>query len=263
MNEIDFIASTLEALAPYVRERYAERGSMRIERKDGANDLLTEVDLEVQDRIARDIRDQFSGDAVVAEEEGMDALPESRDGRCWFIDPIDGTQNFVRGLFPEFGISIAFAESGAVAAGGVAMPVTGDMFLAERGAGATRNGRAIHVSQVDDLSVARVDVDFGYPRLREGTLKRCDALVRTAGQMRCFCASVVGLCSVACGEADAYTSIETHPWDAAAGLILIEEAGGRLTTFEGEAFSPFERTTSIVASNACVHDEVLAHIGPA
>ena len=262
MRELDFIQSTLEALAPFVREQHALRDSLKVHQKDGANELLTQVDLEVQDRIVRVIQEQFPGDTIVAEEAGLDVLPERPESRCWFIDPIDGTQNFVRGLFPEFGVSIAFAQSRETCAGGIAMPVTGDVFLVERGHGATRNGRPIHVSKVDSLGLARVDIDFSYPRLREGTLRRCTDLLLRAGQVRCYSAAIVGLCSVACGEADAYTSIETHPWDAAAGALLIEEAGGKATSFEGDRFSPLIPITSIAVSNGIIHDELLRMIAP-
>lgn len=263
MREIEFVQTTLETLGPFVREQYALRHTLRVSQKDGANDLLTQVDLDVQKRIISAIQEHFPGDAIVAEEEGMDTLPGTKDQRCWFIDPIDGTQNFVRGLFPEFGVSIAFAQSGEIHAGGVAMPVTGDLFLAERGGGTTRNGLPIRVSDVDSIELARIDIDFGYPRLRKATLTRCMNLVLHAGQMRCFCAAIVGLCSVACGEAEAYTSIETHPWDAAAGTLLIEEAGGRATSFEGGRFDPFVKLTSIVVSNALIHDDLLRMIEPA
>ncbi len=262
MPELEFIQSILESLAPFVREEHALRGSLKVRQKDGANDLLTRVDLEVQDRIVRGIQEQFSGDTIVAEEAGMDVLPEKPESRCWFIDPIDGTQNFLRGLFPEFGVSIAFAESRETRAAGIAMPVSGDLFLAEQGHGATRNGKPIHVSKVDSLGLARVDIDFRYPRLREGTLRRCTDLIVQAGQVRCYCAAIVGLCSVACGEADAYTSIETHPWDAAAGALLIEEAGGRVTSFEGDRFSPLMPLTSIAVSNGRIHDDLLRLITP-
>ncbi len=262
MRELEFIQSILESLAPFVREQHARRDSLKVRQKDGANDLLTQVDLEVQDRIVRGIQEQFPHDTIVAEEAGMDVLPEKPESRCWFIDPIDGTQNFLRGLFPEFGVSIAFAQSRETRAAGIAMPVSGDLFLAEQGHGATRNGQPIHVSEVDSLGLARVDIDFGYPRLREGTLKRCTDLIVRAGQVRCYCAAIVGLCSVACGEADAYTSIETHPWDAAAGALLIEEAGGRATSFEGDRFSPLIPITSIAVSNGIIHDDLLHMITP-
>lgn len=262
MRELDFIQSILETLAPFVREQYARRDSLKVRRKDGANDLLTQVDLEVQNRIVEGIRDRFPGDTIVAEEAGMDALPEDSDTRCWFVDPIDGTQNFIRGLFPEFGVSIAFAQSPETRAAGIAMPGSRDLFLAERGQGATRNGRPIRVSEVDSLELARVDIDFSYPHLREGTLQRCKDLILHAGQLRCYSASIVGLCSVACGEADAYTCIETRPWDAAAGVLLIEEAGGRATSFEGDRFSPHEPVTSIAVSNGLIHDRLLQAIAP-
>src|SRR5262245_7839768 len=163
MRELDFIGESLNAVSPYVRERYQARREVSVRGKRGAMDLLTEVDLEVQNRLVAAIEKAFPGDIIVAEEAGMDKLPPDRQRRCWFIDPIDGTQNFVRGMFPDFGVSLAFADAGEVRAGGVAMAGADMLMLAGKGLGATRNGKAIRVSGVDKLAESRIDIDFGYP----------------------------------------------------------------------------------------------------
>jgi len=190
----------------------------------------------------------------------MDQLPGDRQVRCWFIDPIDGTQNFVRGMFPEFGVSLAFADAGEVCAGGVAMAGAEILMLAGKGLGATRSGKPMKVSSVGELGSARVDIDFGYPHQRQGTLDRFSGLICSAGQFRCYCAAIMGLCSVACGETDAYMANETQPWDSAAGALLVQEAGGRASTLSGDALNLVRGKSSILVSNGRVHDAVLAEI---
>jgi myo-inositol-1(or 4)-monophosphatase len=261
MRESEFIAGELEAITPYVRDRWLTRRALDVRGKTGANDLLTEVDLEVQRRLVSAIERAFPKDSIVAEEAGMDRLPADRKARCWFIDPVDGTQNFVRGMFPEFGVSLAFADGGEVRAGGVAMAGADIVMLAERGGGATRNGERMAVSGVSRLDEARIDIDFGYPDQRRDTLKRFSALICHAGQFRSYCAAVMGLCSVACGETDAYAGIDTQPWDSAAGALLVEEAGGRATNFEGVRLNLVLGPSAIVVSNGRLHDSVLARIG--
>jgi len=261
MRELEFIAEALGGVTPYVRDRWMTRHALDVRGKAaGVNDLLTEVDLEVQRRLVEAIGKAFPGDAVVAEEAGMDRLPVDRQVRCWFIDPIDGTQNFVRGMFPEFGVSLAFADVGEMRAGGVAMAGAETLMLAGKGLGATRNGAPMKVSDVFDLGSARVDVDFGYAHQRQGTLERFSALICDAGQFRCYCAAIMGLCSVACGETDAYMANETQPWDSAAGALLVQEAGGRATTLSGDPLNLVRGKSSILVSNGRIHDAVVAMI---
>ena len=211
-GEIQFIRELLDELASYVRERYADRTSVEVTSKSEPNDLLTEVDLAVQQRAMERIAQVFPGDLFLAEEAGMSRIPGDVPERVWLMDPIDGTQNFVRGIFPAFGISLAFAAKGEVVAGGVSLAIPGDLFWAERGSGAFRNGRRIHVSHVGSLEEARAEVDFGGPPVREGTLAAATGILRDAGQIRCHCAAVVGLCSVATGDMDAYIHVSLNPW---------------------------------------------------
>ncbi len=260
MTEIALIEHAFEALSPYVRERHADKENLGISSKSHANDLLTEVDIEIQRRIAALIASAFPADTIVGEEEDYARYPDDPNARAWIIDPIDGTQNFVRSLLPEFGISIAFARDGQVLAGGVAFPITGDVFLAERGSGAWRNGRPIHVSSVGSLSLARVEIDFGGPPTRQPTLERAQGILLHAGQFRCHCAAVLGLCSVASGDADAYVHVLLRPWDYAAGLLLAEEAGGKASDLSGNPVRIFGENDGLLVSNGHVHDEMVREL---
>ena len=260
MTEVELIAHAFETLGPYVMERRADREHLGISSKSHANDLLTEVDIETQRRIVAMIGEAFPGDVIVGEEEGYTRYPGDPGARAWIIDPIDGTQNFVRSLLPEFGISIACVQGNAFVAGGVAFPGTGDVFLAERGAGASRNGRPIRVSDVASLALARVEIDLDGPHKRQPTLDRAGTILLNAGQVRCHCAAVLGLCSIASGDADAYVHVSLRPWDYAAGLLLVEEAGGRSSDLSGHPVRVFGENDGLLISNGRIHEELLTHL---
>jgi myo-inositol-1(or 4)-monophosphatase len=257
MPERTFIAQTLVTQAAYARDQYAQRGALTVSTKRDANDLLTQADLAIQAAIVDGIRSAFPGDYIVGEEDGLNVLPEDTHGRCWFIDPIDGTQNFVRGLYPAYGISIGFADQGRAQAGGVALPQNGTAFLAQRGSGATQNGETMRVSSVASLDRARVEIDFGHPHSRATLLHHTKPIMERAGQVRCHCAAVVGICSVATGDADAFIHPGLTPWDFAAAVLIAEEAGARATQFDGTAVPLYAEAPSLVVSNGRIHDEIL------
>lgn len=270
MQEIDFIKRMFQELAGFVCRKHASRGQVGVTSKSEANDLLTEVDLAVQDRLVEAIGKEFPGDVIVAEERGLARIPDDPSVRCWVIDPIDGTQNFVRGIFPVFGISVAFAVDGRPVVGGVAVPGIAlpgvatsqsvGVFFAEKGAGAYLNDSPIRVSSVDSVSLARVEVDFSGRSQRDETLARCAEILRRSGQIRCNCATVVALCSVAVGEMDAFAHVSLNPWDYAAGQIIVEEAGGRASRLDGSPLMLFENRHGVLISNGHVHDELVSLI---
>lgn len=260
MREAAFLEETLEKAAHLVREKYAVRDALRVTSKAEANDLLTEADLATQHLLVDAIRKAFPGDWIVGEEDGFTAFPNDPNARAWVLDPIDGTQNFVRGLFPHFGVSAAFVEGGQAQAGGVILPVTRDLFLAQRGAGARRNGKPIAVSSVGSLGLARVEIDFSTQPDRADTLRRFGRLFVEGGQVRCHCAAVVPLLSVACGEMDVYVHIKLNPWDFAAAQLIVEEAGGVTSRLDGDPASVFDGRYGFAASNGKVHAELLETI---
>ncbi len=258
MKEILFIEQVLKVTSVLVREKYVQRERVEVQSKSEANDLLTSVDLAVQDYIVEQIANLFPNDLIAAEERDFANIPSDPACRCWVIDPIDGTQNFVRGLFPAFGISVAFAVGGRPVAGGVAMPMTRETFLAEQGAGAWKDGKTLRVSGVDSLAVSRIEIDFSGRRHRGETLDRADRVIREAGQLRCNCATVVALCSIAAGEMDGFVHVGLNPWDYAAGQIIIEEAGGKATRLDGSPLALFDDGRGVLMSNGHIHDELLA-----
>jgi len=257
MADIDFIRDRLQEAASLVATRYAERDQVHVTSKTEANDLLTEVDLAVQKLLVDRIRQSYPNDVIVGEEDGYNQFPEDPSVRAWVLDPIDGTQNFVRGLFPTFGVSVALAEGGLPIAGGVALPLVQQVYLAQRGAGAYRNGARVHVSDLDSLGLARIEIDFATQPDREETLERFARIIVEGGQVRCHCAAVVPLVSIAAGEMDVYLHVSLNPWDYAAGQLLVEEAGGRTSRLDGRPLRLFEKARGVLATNGRVHDAVL------
>lgn len=257
MTEIAFIEHFLRENAAYVRERYRCRGEVTVTAKAHASDLLTEVDLTVQKRAAEQIAAAYPGDRFIGEEEGAEGLPEDRSGRCWLIDPIDGTYNFVRGLFPVFAISIAFVTDGLARAAGVLLPELDALLLAERGAGAKRNGKRLRVSDVRRLEACGLILDVPGPAHRELLLERGAAVVRGVGQVRAYGSSVAAICSVATGDADAYMNFHINAWDFAAAQLILEEAGGRASRLDGKPLYPLEPANGALFSNGAVHAGLL------
>mgnify|MGYP002632922822 CR=1 FL=1 len=261
MQELKLIQTILDDVAVVALEKYADRANVRVSSKLNALDLLTEADEYLQALITERILAEFPDDTVVGEELGSDVLPEDiHTRRAWVIDPIDGTQNFVRGLYASFGISIGFVENGEALAGGVHLPTIHEQFLAAKGQGATRNGVPIQVSDKPTLNVARVEIDYGNPVHRNDIMHAFEDIVREAGEVRCHCAAVVGLCSVACGEMDAYFHTHLKPWDFAGAKIIVEEAGGTVHQINGDPVSVFDVGTSLFATNGHLHEESLRRI---
>lgn len=276
MNETTFIEQVLKVTSILVKEKYAARENIKVTSKSEANDLLTEVDLAVQEYAVGQIAQLFPEDRIAAEEGYFANIPArisvhnmgarisvhnaggDQDCRCWVIDPIDGTQNFVRGLFPTFGISIALAVGGVPVVGGVALPISREIFLAERGAGAFRNGRPLKVTDVPEVGLSRIEVDFSGRREREETLRRASKVLTTAGQIRCNCATVVALCSIASGDMEGFIHVALNPWDYAAGQVIVEEAGGIATRLDGSPLRLFDGGRGILMTNGHIHQEVIS-----
>jgi myo-inositol-1(or 4)-monophosphatase len=224
----------------------AERaGAMQLERlgsardqvttKSSATDMVTAVDKEIERLIVDGILAARPDDGIVGEE-GADVAGSS--GYRWLIDPIDGTTNYLYG-HPGFAVSIACEHEGETVVGVVNDPIHRDLFVATRGAGATRNGEPISCSTEIDLAKALVATGFGYdpPRRRE----QGEVIARIIGEIRDIRrmgAAAVDLCSVACGRVDAYFERGLNAWDLAAGELIAAEAGVEITAIEGGPARP-------------------------
>lgn len=257
MTEIAFIQEFLESGAVYALEKFESRKDVTVAHKRDANDLLTEVDLTLQKRVVDQIHERFPGDFILAEEGEYTKPPRDTKVRCWVIDPIDGTNNFVRGLFPIFGISIAFAMGGEAVAAGVSLPGRGAMLLAERGSGATMNGQRLQVSTTKRLAESRIDFDLGGSPEHRSFIDKTREIVQRAGQLRCFGSAVASIAQVATGDIDAYIHMTLSPWDYAAAQLLVEEAGGICSRHDGSPLRIFDGLKGCVISNPAVHEEIL------
>lgn len=223
-------------------------GGRRRVRYKGEVDLATEMDERAEEIIMEALLGAYPSYGMLAEERG--ALPGKEDVR-WVVDPLDGTTNYVHGL-PVFAVSIALERAGEVVLGVVHDPIREETFVAERGHGARMGDEPIKVSDTDGLVRALVATGFPYVRADvPAALNLFGRFSMLAQGMRRLGSAALDLCYVAAGRLDAYYERGVHAWDVAAGGIILEEAGGRITDYRGE---PFElEAGELVASNGSLH----------
>ncbi len=221
----------------------------------GYRDIVTEADTAAETVILDLIRERFPDHAILSEEAGGDGIG---DGYTWVVDPLDGTTNYARHV-PAFAVSIGVLERGEPVIGVVYDPLRDQLFVAERGGGATLNGDLIHTSQVACLGHAVVGLDWG--RSDEDRERTLDVLLRVAprcGTVRALGSAVLMQTYVAAGWLDGYFNLMVKPWDAAAGMLIVAEAGGRYTALEGGPFRV--GMPSCLATNGLIHDALLSAI---
>lgn len=243
-----------------VVEAVREAGRIIIENSKGAKhvelkgriDLVTDTDREVEEFLKKRLGEIVPEASFLAEESESDT---GLSDPCWIIDPLDGTTNFAHGL-PILASSVALWRGGGMEIGVIGVPFLDECFHAERDKGAFLNGEPIRVSDKQVLEKSLIATGFPYAirqniRLvmdnMESVLTRCRG-VRRMG------AAAVDLAYLAAGRFDAFYEPLLHPWDTAAGILLVREAGGRVTTFDGEEYSIFSDT--ILASNGRIHEAV-------
>ncbi len=225
----------------------------------GAIDPVTETDLQAQKMIAELIRLSFPDHDFLGEErvgEGKGGQSPANPDYRWIVDPLDGTVNFAHG-FPMFCVSIALEAAGQVLYGAVYDPMRDELFEGIAGQGATLNGRTIRVTQTAALERALVATGFPYDireRLPE-TLARMGRLLGTCQGLRRAGSAALDMCYLASGRLDGFYEENLKPWDTAAGLVIVEEAGGRITTFDGGNYDI--QAPNILASNGLLHRELL------
>jgi histidinol-phosphatase len=219
--------------------------------------FVTEVDRSIE-RLARErLRAAFPGCGLVGEEEGSDAAGASV---CWYVDPIDATANFVRGI-PIFATLLAVSLDGEMQLGAASAPAMRERWIAWRGGGAWRGEQRIGVSKIARIEDSHLI--YGSERLRDGQLPGLEATLAASWRDRGF-GDFWGHMLVAEGAAEAMIEVGAHPWDWAAPFVIVEEAGGRFTTATGERAID---GPSAVATNGAIHKELLARLrgdpGPA
>jgi len=235
------------------RERYETR--LEIRAKGSPIDLVTEIDRACEQLIVDGIAARRPGDAIEAEEGGAGGR---EDGAWrWVIDPLDGTVNYAHG-YPRFCVSIGVEHEGRRRVGVVYDPLLDELYTAVRGQGAWLGSRRLRVSETRSLADALVATGFAYDvrRSEEDNLDHFAGLVKRARAVRRDGSAALDLCYVAAGRLDAYWELKLHPWDVAAGLLVVDEAGGRTSDLSG---APAPRSgRECLASNGWLHDELAA-----
>lgn len=220
----------------------------------GRMNLFTDVDTKCEKLILNGIKKNFPGHGILSEEAGIIGSRSSR--YCWLIDPLDGTTNYCHS-FPFYCVSIALMKDGEVITGVVYDPERDELFSACRNRGAFLNRKRIKASRIGDLSKSLLATGFPY-RLGKAMRRNIDnfrSFMLKAQAVRRAGSAALDLCYVAMGRFDGFWELDLNPWDTAAAALIVEEAGGKVTTFKGERFNPFIK--EIVASNSRIHKKML------
>jgi myo-inositol-1(or 4)-monophosphatase len=233
----------------YIRDRL---NRVREIRHKGEIDLVTEVDLGSEKRIIEVIRTHFPNHAILSEEGGASGGVSDYQ---WIIDPLDGTTNFAHGL-PTCCVSIALTKGEQPLIGMIWCPFTDEFFSAVRGQGAYLNGRRLSVSVIDQIRDSLLVTGFPYnvKAIMETVMARFTRCLAASQGVRRLGSAALDLSYVAAGRFEAFWEENLHPWDVAAGQLIVTEAGGRITDFNNQPFKP--EMKSILATNGRIHDEM-------
>lgn len=246
-----FIATVARDAGSLLQGYFRAASLQRAEK--GAWDIVTEADLAAEGAIIAALRARFPAHAIIAEESGQsDAADQTSAARlCWLIDPLDGTVNFAHGL-PNWGVSIALAEEGAVRYGAFFDPLHDELFYAERGAGAHCNGQPLRTSGVRDPAEAVVDSSDTHGPREDLARRVAGRLWGRVMRLHMNGSLVRALADLAAGRVDAVSGIGGGSWDCAAGGLLVREAGGQTTTMDGRILSP-DASTVLAAATPDLH----------
>ncbi len=215
-------------------------------------DLVTIADRRSEALIVGKLRSRFPDHAIVAEEGGNH---KSSSDYCWYVDPLDGTTNYAHG-FPVYCVTLGLAYRDEVIAGVVFDPTRNELYSAERGAGAFLNGTRLHVSAAENLSESLVGTGFPpFATNHELNVQFYFRFTELSHGIRRAGSAALDLCCVAAGHFEGFWELKLNPWDKAAGTLMVEEAGGRVSDVRGGVYSVLGE--DVFASNGLVHDEML------
>lgn len=233
-------------------------GQFTITNKEGINNPVTEADYAAEKAIIQEISATFPDHFILSEETGS---KQTNSPYKWIIDPIDGTINFSNGI-PICCVSVGLEFEGELIMGAVYNPMMQEFFLAEKGKGATLNGTPIQVNQQSDILKSCLVTGFPYTYLdsENGPLQVFERFIRQGVAVRRLGSAAIDLCWVAAGRFAGFYEHRLQPWDSAAGVLMVTEAGGKVTGFDGEKHSIYN--PAIVASNGIIHSNLLNTITP-
>jgi myo-inositol-1(or 4)-monophosphatase len=243
-----------EAAGTIIKENINK--AFTISNKEGINNLVTEIDHESEKAIM-DIISRNHPDHQILSEESGEHIQDST--YKWIIDPIDGTVNFAHGI-PLCCVSIGIEHEGEMLMGAVYNPFMNELFFAQKGYGSTLNDKIIHVSNTEKVLTSCLVTGFPYTYLdaANGPLEIFSKLIRKGIPVRRLGSAAIDLCWVAAGRFDGFYEHKLSAWDSAAGFLIVEEAGGKVTDFEGNKYSPYQ--PHIIATNGKIHDELRQYV---
>lgn len=250
MNYLEVAEETAREAAKVLLENLGKVKEIEFKAK---NSLVTEVDKLSEKIIISNIKKNFPTHDIFAEESGKDL---SDSDYLWLIDPIDGTTNYAH-AYPFFSISIALEVKGEVIAGLVYDPVKDEMFTAEKGKGAFLNGEPISVSKSDEINHSHLCTGFMHEVewMVEANIRHFGNFIRRARAVRRDGSAALDLCYVACGRFDGFWELGLNPWDTAAAVLIVKEAGGHLCKFNGDAYSIYDK--EILATNSIIDEQMM------
>ncbi len=246
----------------FAKETAVQAGNILLEKfgrrihisKKGEIDLVTEADLASEKFIIERIKTRYPLHAILAEESGDAVLIGDGDWK-WIIDPLDGTTNYAHG-YPCFCVTIAVEYDGEIVIAVTYDPTRDELFAAERGGGASLNNKTISVSETDKLGDALLVTGFPYDiSKRDNFAEHFTDMLLKSRAVRRDGSAAIDLAYVACGRFDGFWEDGLNPWDMAAGVLLVEEAGGRVSYYDGSKFSIYR--PPLCASNGSIHEDML------
>lgn len=250
LRELEFAKRIARRAGGFLKLHQHDR--LNVRSKDHYNSLVTEMDHASEEMIVRAIRREFPDHAIHAEERGARGDSPHR----WYIDPIDGTTNYAH-RFHIYAVTLGYACRGRMRVGVTYAPALGEFFWARAGHGAFRNGRRIRATRTASLRQALLCTGFSYdPKYRPVNMRYYEAFLMEAQAIRRLGSAALDMCWTACGELDGYWELRLGPWDLAAGLVIMKEAGVRVTDFRGGPVDPYEG--EMVAANPRLHRRMLA-----
>lgn len=255
---LNFAIQTARDAGQILLEKFGR--NIKVSKKGDIN-LVTEADLASERLIVERVRSYYPRHSILAEESGESlAAQEGENAWKWIIDPLDGTTNYAHG-YPCFCVTLALEHNGEIVIGVTYDPTRDELFAAEKGQGASLNGRKIRVSEAENLGDALIVTGFPYDfAQRDGFAKHLtDFLLKSRGVRRDGSAAI-DMAYVACGRFDGFWEEGLNPWDVAAGLLLIQEAGGRVSYYDDSPFSIY--APPICASNGLIHAQMLEVLKP-
>ncbi len=249
---LNFAIETVREAGQLLLEKFGRITSIT---KKGDINLVTEADLASEALIIERIKSYYPRHSILAEESGEAVILGDDQNWKWIIDPLDGTTNYAHG-YPCFCVTIGLEYEGEIVIGVTFDPTRNELFAAERGQGALLNGKPIRVSATENLGDSLIVTGFPYDfKQRENFARHLTEFLLNSRGVRRDGSAAIDMAYVACGRFDGFWEEGLHPWDVAAGTLMIEEAGGCVTYYDGSKFSIYK--PPICASNGRIHNEML------